>query len=249
MLDQALASSSASRPRDAAAEDERQQLVVAERRGPRRSSFSRGRSCGATSFIYTQSFMRLWCRAALACLLVVLATACASPPNKEMDQAQGAIDAARAAGADRYAADEFAAATTALKSATDAVAQGDYRLALNHALDSREQAQNAARVAADTRAKVRGEVERSIAEVQCAHRAGQRVDRKPGGRTRTPRTRRTAQQVVTASTADVQKAGSAMQAEDYAGAQKLMTATKERLQKVLPAAPNAAAAQSTRRRK
>ena len=38
-----------------------------------------------------------------------------------------------------------------------------------------------------------------------------------------------------------------MQAEDYAGAQKLMTATKERLQKVLPAAPNTAAAQSTRR--
>src|SRR4029453_5138209 len=96
--------------------------------GPRRSSFSRGRSCGATPFIYTQSFMRLWCRASLACLLVVLATACTSPPNKEMDQAQGAIDAARAAGADRYATTEFTAATTALKNATDAVSQGDYRL-------------------------------------------------------------------------------------------------------------------------
>jgi hypothetical protein len=181
--------------------------------------------------------MRLWCRACLACLLVVLATACTSPPNKEMDQAQGAIDAARAAGADRYAPTEFTAATTALNNATAAVAQGDYRLALNHAIDSREQAQNAARVAADTRAKVRGDVERSIAEVNA-------LITQVGAWIASP-----AQQVVTQSTADVQKAGSAMQAEDYAGAQKLMTATRERLQKALPAAPNAAAAQSTRRRK
>jgi hypothetical protein len=192
--------------------------------------------------------MRLWCRACLACLLVVLATACTSPPNKEMDQAQGAIDAARAAGADRYAPTEFTAATTALKNATAAVDQGDYRLALNHAIDSREQAQNAARVAADTRAKVRGDVERSIAEVNALIMQVSAWIASPAS-ARTPRTRRTAQQVVTQSTADVQKAGSAMQAEDYAGAQKLMTATRERLQKALPAAPNAAAAQSTRRRK
>jgi HAMP domain-containing protein len=192
--------------------------------------------------------MRLWCRAVLACLLVVLATACTSPPNKEMDQAQGAIDAARAAGADRYAPAEFTAATTALKSATDAVEQGDYRLALNHAIDSREQAQNAARVAADTRAKVRGEVERSIAEVNALIMQVNAWIASPAS-ARTPRTRRTAQQVVSTSSTEVQKAGSAMQAEDYAGAQKLLTATKERLQKVLPAAPNVAAAQSPRRRK
>ena len=192
--------------------------------------------------------MRLWCRAYLACLLVVLATACTSPPNKEMDQAQGAIDAARAAGADRYAPTEFTAATTALKNATDAVAQGDYRLALNHAIDSREQAQNAARVAADTRAKVRGDVERSIAEVNALITQVNAWIASPAA-ARTPRTRRTAQQVVTTSTAEVQKAGSAMQADDYAGAQTLMTATKERLQKVLPAAPNTADAQSTRRGK
>jgi len=192
--------------------------------------------------------MRLWCRACLACLLIVLATACTSPPNKEMDQAQGAIDAARAAGADRYAPTEFAAATTALKNATDAVAQGDYRLALNHAIDSREQAQNAARVAADTRAKVRGDVERSIAEVNALITQVNAWIASPAA-ARTPRTKRTAQQVVTTSTAEVQKAGSAMQADDYAGAQTLMTATKERLQKVLPAAPNTADAQSTRRGK
>jgi hypothetical protein len=165
-----------------------------------------------------------------------------------MDQAQGAIDAARAAGAERYASTEFAAATTALKNANDAVEQGDYRLALNHAIDSREQAQNAARVAADTRAKVRADLERSIAEVNAlATQIGAWIASPASART--PRTQRIAQQAVTQSTADVQKAGSAIKSEDYAGAQTLLTASKERLQKVLPVAPTAAGAQSTRRRK
>lgn len=192
--------------------------------------------------------MPLRCRAVLACLLVALASACTSPPNKEIDQAQGAIDAARAAGAERYASTEFAAANTALKNANDAVEQGDYRLALNHAIDSREQAQNAARVAAGTRARVRGDVERSMAEVN-ALVTQVRAWIASQASARTPRTRRTAQQVVTQSTAEVQKAGSLMQAEDYAAAQKVLDASKERLQKVLPKAPTAASAQSTRRRK
>ena len=184
----------------------------------------------------------------LVCLIVVLAGACTSPPNKEMDQAQGAIDAARAAGADRYASTEFAAATTALKSANDAVEQGDYRLALNHAIDSREQAQNAARVAADNRAKLRGDVERSIAEVKALATQVQAWIASPAS-ARTPRTRRVAQQAVTQATGELQKAGSAMQTEDYTGAQKLVTVSKERLQKVLPVAPAATDAQSPRRRK
>ena len=125
--------------------------------------------------------MRLWCRAGLACLLVAfLVSGCTSPPNKEMDQAQGAIDAARAAGAERYAATEFAAANTALKNANEAAQQGDYRLALNHALDSREQATNAARVAADTRAKLRGDVERSLAEVTALVGQVRALDCQPG---------------------------------------------------------------------
>jgi hypothetical protein len=192
--------------------------------------------------------MRLWCRASLACLLVALASACTSPPNKEMDQAQGAIDAARAAGADRYASTEFAAANTALKNANDAVDQGDYRLALNHAIDSREQAQNAARVAADNRAKLRGDMERSLAEVNALVTQVSAWIASPAS-ARTPRTRRSAQQAVTLSTADVQKAGSAMQMEDYVEAEKLLTASKGRLQKVLPASPASVTAQSPRRRK
>jgi len=193
--------------------------------------------------------MRLRCRAGLACVLVALfASACTDPPHKEMDQAQGAIDAARAAGADRYAAKEFGAANAALKSANDAVEQGDYRLALNHAIDSREQAQNAARVAADTRAELRGNVERSMAEVNAL--VGQvRAWIAGPASARTPRTRRTAQQVVTQATAELQKAGSALEADDYTGAQTLLTATKARLQKVVPAVPGPTSAQSAKREK
>jgi hypothetical protein len=97
------------------------------------------------------------------CLAFVLSFGCGGePPDKEMQQAQGAIDAARAAGADKYATDEFAAAQTALKNANDAVTQRDYRLALNHALDSRERAQNAAKMAADGMATARVDADRAL---------------------------------------------------------------------------------------
>ncbi len=107
-------------------------------------------------------------RGASACvwaLTVGLLAGCAEPPDKEMDQAQGAIDAARAAGADQYAKTEYDAAATALQNAHEAVAAGDYRLALNYALEGREHAQNAARDTADTKARMRSDIERTLAQV------------------------------------------------------------------------------------
>ncbi len=53
---------------------------------------------------------------ALAVVAAMMGTACGDdPPSKEMQQAQSAIETARAAGAERYARDEFAAAEDALK--------------------------------------------------------------------------------------------------------------------------------------
>lgn len=101
----------------------------------------------------------------LALITAILSASCAEPPSKEMNQAQGAIDAARAAGADKFASIEFNAAVEALKRSEDAVAARDYRQALNHALDSRERAQNAAKFAVEGRADARGQSERAIAEV------------------------------------------------------------------------------------
>jgi hypothetical protein len=103
---------------------------------------------------------RAW---AFLALLVLFTTACGGdPPEREMQQAQDAIDAALAARADVYAVEELAAAEAALTQAGAAVAARDYRLALNHALDSRQRAQNAARLAADGMAAARGEADRSI---------------------------------------------------------------------------------------
>ena len=82
-------------------------------------------------------------RLPLVLTAVLLTSACGDPPDKELQQARSAIESARGAGAEVYARDEFGAAETALKSATEAVDQRDYRLALNRALDARERAQNA----------------------------------------------------------------------------------------------------------
>jgi hypothetical protein len=89
-------------------------------------------------------------------------SSCGDPPDKEIQQAQGAIEAARAAGADRYATQEFSAAQEAMKLALEAVTASDYRLALNHALDSRERAQNSAKLAADGKAAARVEADRAL---------------------------------------------------------------------------------------
>ena len=103
------------------------------------------------------------------CLAVGLTIGCGGePPEKEIQQAQSAVDAAAAAGADTYAAEEFAAATLALTNAKTAVEQRDYRLALNDALDSRERAQNAAKEAAAAKAAARATAEVALSEADAA---------------------------------------------------------------------------------
>ena len=189
--------------------------------------------------------MRCRVRTGAAWLLTaLLAAACGSPPNKEMDQAQGAIDAAQAAGADRYATTEYEAARTALKQANDAVAARDFRLALNHALVSREQAQNAARTAADTKAILRGDAERTLAEVtSLVTDARERAAALPPARSRRAR------QALPGLTEQVQKASKAIQAEDYEGAQRTLTAVKQGVQQLLPQPGPSPGVQSPRREK
>jgi hypothetical protein len=165
-----------------------------------------------------------------------------------MDRAQGAIDAARAAGADRYAADEYNAAVASLQRASDAVAQRDYRLALNHALESHTQAQNAASQGAANRARIRGEVERDMAEIAAMlAQADARLAAVDSVRA-TRRAAADARQQLAAVNQAVQKAGEAMKADDYLAAQPLLQGVKARIEAVITSL-DAAAAQSTRRRR
>jgi hypothetical protein len=173
-------------------------------------------------------------RVLCACLLAAcLTSACEEPPNKEINQAQGAIDAARAAGAEQYAGTEFTAATAAMTRATAAVAENDNRQALNHALESRNQAQNAARAAAENRARIRGEVERSMAEL-AALLAQTNTSMAGAQRARVPRpAQRAARQALAEINAAVQEAGAAMKGGDYAAAQAALQGVKERTEKLI----------------
>lgn len=182
-------------------------------------------------------------------LLAFALSACAEPPNKEMGQAQGAIDSARAAGADRYAADEYTAATKALQQANDAVAQRDYRSALNFAIESREHAQSAAREASDARVRARGQVENSMADVAALlAEASTRVS--AAEHSRLPRrTVRQAQLELERVNEDVQKAGAAMKQQDYAAADTALKGVKERIQHIIATLQPPATTQSPRRRR
>ena len=187
-------------------------------------------------------------RRASALALLLLLTACGTPPHKEMDQAQGAIDAARAAGAERYAAEEFTAATASLTAATQAVDQRDYRLALNHALESREHAQNAARLSAETQGKLRAEVDRAIEEV--THLLAQANGRlTTAEKTRVPRRVLTdTRRAIATAKEEMQKAGVAREAGDIAAAQAVLSSAKQRLSDVIARLDTALRAQNTRRR-
>jgi hypothetical protein len=185
-----------------------------------------------------------------AVLAIALASAaCAEPPNKEMDQAQGALDAAKAAGAEQYAADEYKAAADALKRAHDAVAQSDYRLALNHAIDSRERAQNAARQSADGKAQVRAEAERTMMEVSgMIVQANARLENARKARVSRTRLASPAQEVATVSE-EVQNAGEMLKTGNYMEARTRLQDLKSRMEKTITTIETVVKPAAARRRR
>src|SRR6186997_466740 len=163
----------------------------------------------------------------LALITAILSANCAEPPHKEMNQAQGAIDAARAAGADKFAAAEFTAATDALKRSEDAATSGDYRQALNHAIDSRERAANAAKMAVEGRADARGHAERAISEVATL------LSRAQAQLKDNPRALKAPRATVAAAGKMLQEARTALKAEDYPGVTKALNSAAAELQAAL----------------
>ena len=115
------------------------------------------------------SLGRRWCSVTAVIVVSSLMTACGDdPPNKEIQQAGQAIEAARAAGAPKYARDEFTAAEAALTRSQAAVVARDYRQALNDALDARDRAQTASKDAADRKTAVKLEVDRTLHDAALA---------------------------------------------------------------------------------
>lgn len=174
-----------------------------------------------------------------AVALAAVTLACSEPPTKERQQAEGAIAAARAAGAATYASAELSAAEKALVDYDAAVAQRDYRLALRLAVEARNGAYEAAKRAADEKAALRGRAEQVVATLDELLRAA-------GGRP-LPSTRSAADRmrgVLKHATATLQKARSLIDEERYNEALGLATPAVEQLrsERALPhgAAPQKA---------
>ncbi len=98
-------------------------------------------------------------------VVLLVATGCSGPPQKEIDEAQTALDLARTAGADKFAPEEYTAATAGLQKAHAAVEQRDYNQALSFAIDARQRAQNAIRQAAEGKKRAQHAVETLYGDV------------------------------------------------------------------------------------
>lgn len=218
----------------AAADDNRNKLVVAQPGGAETEQLL-ARAIVRRQGFYGQDILKLMVRRVpIACVALLLCSlplfGCATPPTREMDQAQGSIDAARAAGADRYATEQYEAAVKALQNAQTAVEQRDYRLALNYALDSRDRAQRAAKEAASQQAVLRSAAERQLVEVTASlDQARQAL--KGAESARVPRQSLTAARTALANAeSSLQKAGTSIHESNYKVSQNQLAESAKNLE-------------------
>ncbi|MGH9161953.1 MAG: DUF4398 domain-containing protein [Vicinamibacteraceae bacterium] len=180
-------------------------------------------------------------------LATLLASACGEPPSKELHQAQGAIDAARAAGAAEYAPEALEAADDALKRAGDFANQRDYRQALSFALDARERARTAAAQAADAQARARGNAEKAVQALQTRleHATGLLASAKDARLA--ARAVRPLAEAVGATEKVLQEARSTLERGDLEGAITLVRDPGAKLGTAMEAVSNALVARAKRR--
>ncbi|HET7694199.1 MAG TPA: DUF4398 domain-containing protein [Vicinamibacterales bacterium] len=184
-------------------------------------------------------------RLAIIAVLLSVLTGCSGPPQKEIDQARSALDAARGAGAERYASAEYAAAASSLDKANAAVAQRDYRQALNYALDSRQRAVEAERQAADGRARAKAQTEALYGEVASMTNRLQTALR--SAETAVPaKSLRAGQASLRDARAHLQKASAAISAGNFEEATKLLTDVRGKVEPALTNVQNIPRAKDTR---
>ena len=164
----------------------------------------------------------------ITCALVLF-VACSAPPTKEIDRAQQAIDAARAAGAEQYAAESFAAATSALQQSHEAVDQRDYRLALSLAVDASDRAQEAQRTAADNKAKARTQSEAAVNTANAALMHLQARLKAAEEARVPPRELAPAKETLKDAEGSLQKARAQLAAENYPAANQAVSGLDEQI--------------------
>ena len=168
-------------------------------------------------------------------LLALVLSGCSEPPQKEIDQAQAAIDAAKAAGADTYAADEYNAAVTALQKSHASVDQRDYREALNYAIDARQRATEAAKQAGIAKGHTKAAAEKLVTD--CSTRISQ-LDtdiRVAEGAHVSPRDLRSARTTLADAQNALQETRTGMEAGKYAEVLSALTEVRRKLDAAIAA--------------
>ena len=175
-------------------------------------------------------------RVLLAVVALGVLAGCAEPPAKEHQQAEAAIASARAADAAIYAPDGLQAAEAALQKYDEAVAQRDYRQALNFALDARDRAYEAAKQAGEAKTAARTQAGKLADEVDALSKlATARLAGTSGPRPSPQAAERLRAALKTAGTA-LQEARTLIDRQDFRGAVVRLTPAAEALRRDLPQA-------------
>ena len=99
---------------------------------------------------------------------LVAVVSCGSPPQAELDAAQAALDSARQAGAETYAADAYNRAKNTLADANAKVEASDYEAAKTAAVSAKGQADQAKSLAESNKARIRDEAQAIVSRVSNA---------------------------------------------------------------------------------
>jgi Domain of unknown function (DUF4398) len=177
----------------------------------------------------------------------VLSAACSAPPQKEIDRAQQAIDSARAAGADQYAPEAYAAAIAALQQSHEAVDQRDYRLALSRAVDASDRAQEAAAAAAENKARARRASEAAVNTVNAALMHLEARVKIAEQAHVTPRELAPVRSTIKNAEAALQKARALLAAGNYAAANNAVSGLDEQIRSEIRVVDAATALRTARR--
>jgi hypothetical protein len=194
---------------------------------------------------------RLVVRLVVSLVATLALTACAAPPAAEMTEAREALAAARAAGAERYAPDEYSEAAGLLQRSERFVAEGDYRQALSATLEARALANAAAATAGRAKEAARAHAAAAMEQAQASLAAARAFT--DAATAKPPRTRPERQHVsdvrraIVAANVAVQKAREAMGRDDFAAATEALEAARAQLNEVMAAKPEPPAPPKARR--
>jgi hypothetical protein len=167
-------------------------------------------------------------------IIALLTLGCSEPPTKERHQAEEALAAARATGAETYAPERLQAAESALQKYDGAVAQRDYREALSYAIEARDGAYAAESRAKSEKAAAKAHADNLLAELEALNKtATARLAGTPGPRL-TPQAAERLRAAVKSLPNALQEARSRIEQGDYRGAVLRLTPVLEAFHRELP---------------